>query len=220
MANILTKYLILAFAYLAVLYPLWVRLSNSPLVFDSTLPLNLFPYFGLAAFSMLWLHAISGAFEEWLRKYINFDHFVEITSTLILICIIAHPLLLLIGFGFNIGNIYLVYGTFYIWLAIAGWLLLITYDIGKKLKKYDFFVKNWNKILIISNIGFILTFFHSLGIGSNLQSGPLRIIWIFYGATAILAIIYTYAIKPFLIKSRNKKKPHPLTGHILFLATA
>jgi len=195
-----TKYLILAFAYLAVLYPLWVRFAATPMVFDSTLPLNLFPFFGLAGFTMLWLHAISGVFEEWLRKHINFDRFVYITSTLILICIIAHPLLLLIGLGFDVLSVFSYYEALYIWLAVVGWLLLITYDIGKKLKKYDFFVKNWNNILIISNIGFILTFFHSISIGSDLQSGLLRFVWIFYGVTAILAIIYTYGIKPLIAK--------------------
>lgn len=195
MNNKVTKYLILAFGYLAVLYPLWVRIESLQWGFDSTLLPNLFPLFGLAAFSLLWLHSISGVFEPWLRKYINFDKYVHDTSILILICIIAHPLLLLISLGFNVSSVYAIYGVKYIWFAIIGWCLLITYDIGKALKRYDFFVKHWQTILLISTIGFLLTFFHSLNLGSNLQSGPLRIIWIFYGATAILSTIYTYGIK-------------------------
>lgn len=188
------KYCILIFACLAVLYPLWVNIGNISWFFSLTVIFNLFPLFGLAAFTLLWLHAISGAFEPWLRKYIDFDQFVWITSILIFICIILHPLILLINVGFNFSPIFL-YGKLSIWLAIIGWLLLIVYDIGKLLKKkYRFFARNWNKILLISNIGFLLTFFHSLGIGDDLQSGPLRIIWIFYGITAIIAIIWTYGI--------------------------
>ena len=183
------------FAGLAVLYPLWVVGNNTNWSLDSSFVLNLFPLFGILAFTLLWLHVISGVFEPWLRQYIDFDRFVQNTSLLIFVSIILHPLLLLIPVGFNFTLIF-TYGKFYIWLAIIGWLLLITYDIGKFLKKkYNFFVRNWTKILLISNVGFVLTFFHSLSIGGNLQSGPLRIVWIFYGITAILGIIYTYGIK-------------------------
>ena len=196
MNRVIIKCCIVIFAYLAVLYPLWVNIGNMAWSFDSSSVFNLFPMFGLAAFALLWLHAISGAFEPWLRKYIDFDRFVQVTSILIFISIIFHPLLLLTNVNFNFGPIF-TYGKLYIWLGIVGWLLLIIYDIGKVLKKYDFFTRNWNNILLISTIGFLLTFFHSLAIGSDLQSGPLRIIWIFYGVTAILATIYTYGIKRF-----------------------
>ncbi|MSU60475.1 MAG: hypothetical protein EXS52_00980 [Candidatus Staskawiczbacteria bacterium] len=196
--NKITKYLILVFGYLAVLYPPWVRIGSLQWGFNSSLIPNLFPLFGLTAFSLLWLHSISGVFEPWLKKYINFDKYVHDTSILILICIIAHPLLLLLSLGFNTSSIYAIYGVKYIWFAIIGWCLLITYDVGKALKKYNFFVKHWNAILTISTIGFLLTFFHSLNLGSDLQSGLLRIVWIFYGTTAILSTIYTYGIKRFL----------------------
>jgi hypothetical protein len=115
-----------------------------------------------------------------------------------LISIILHPLLLLLIFRFNIGDIFLSYDNLYLWLGIIGLLLLLTYDIGKALKKYQFFVIHWNKILIISNIGFLLTFFHSLNLGTDLQSGGLRMIWIFYGITGMISIIYTYGIKRFI----------------------
>jgi len=200
MNKTITRYCIILFAYLAVLYPLWVRVKTLHWAFDGSLLQNLFPLFGLAAFSLLWLHSISGVFEEWLRKQFNFDQFVHVTSILILTSIILHPLLLLVILGFNLSNLFLYYGTGYILLAIVGWLLLITYDIGRALKKYDFFARNWNNILIISNIGFLLTFFHSLALGSDLQSGLIRIVWIFYGVTAILAVIYTYGVKRLLKK--------------------
>ncbi len=193
------KYFIIGFAYLAVLYPLWMRFKNLNWAFDFDLILaNLFPMFGLAAFAILWLHVMSAVFEPWLRKNFDFDKFVRWTSILVFIFIILHPLFLLITYDFSFNNIFLSYGAKYIWLAIIGWLLLITYDIGKAFQKHDFFVRHWRKILLISTIGFLLTFFHSLNLGSDLQSGPLRIIWIIYGATAILATIYVYGIKKFL----------------------
>ena len=199
MNNTITKYSIIIFALAAVVFPLWVRLSTLSWSWNfNQILFNLFPFFGLLAFTLLWLHSLCGVFEEWLRRYINFDQFVHITASIILVCLIAHPLLLLIGLDFNINNVFLYYSAKYIWLAIIAWILLITYDIGKALKKHAFFSRHWNNILIISNIGFLLIFFHSLVLGSDLQFGLLRFIWIFYGITAILAIIYTYGIKRFL----------------------
>lgn len=189
------KYSIIVFAYLAVLYPVWLRLSRLSLEFGPTLLTDIFPLFGLAAFALLWLHAISGVFEPWLRANFNFNRFVRVTSTLIFFCIVLHPLLLLISINFNFNTLFLYGPALYIKLGIIGWFLLISYDIGKALKKHNFFIRNWNKILIISTIGFLITFFHSLGLGSDLQSGPLRTVWIFYGVTAIAATIYNYGFK-------------------------
>ncbi len=189
------RYLIILLACLAVLYPLWQVGSTIDWRLGSSSLVSLFPLFGLAAFSILWLHAISGVFEKWLRQYIDFDFYVQVTSTLVLLSIILHPLLLLIVLKFNFIDLLHSAQPLYIALAISGWLLLISYDITKPLKKkFKFFSRNWSKILLISNIGFLLTFFHSIGAGDNLQSGPLRTLWIFYGVTAILAIIYTYGI--------------------------
>lgn len=197
----LPKYLVAIFAWVTVIYPLYVAFSNRGWSFDSSLISNIFPLLGILAFCLLWLHSISGVFEDWLRQQFDFDRFVHITASIILICIILHPLLLLIVMDFNISDIFLLYGVRAITLAIVGWLLLITYDIGKPFRNKEFIKKNWNKILIISNIGFLLTFFHSIEIGSDLQSGPLRFIWIFYGITAFLSIFYTYTIMPFLKKN-------------------
>jgi len=191
------KYLVVVFAYLAVFYPLWTRYSGMAWSYDlETILYNLFPGFGLTAFSILWLHSMSGVFEPWLRKHFDFDKFVHNTSIIIFVCIIIHPLLLFIAIDFNFNQLLSSGAAKYIQLGVIGWLLLITYDVGKALKKKnDFFVRNWNNILLISTIGFLFIFFHSLYLGTDLQSGPLRTVWIFYGSTAILATIYTYGIK-------------------------
>lgn len=189
------KYLVTVLACLAVAYPLWVRLNSLTWSAGVDLPSTLFPFFGLAAASLLWLHAISGAFEPWLRAHIDFDKFVQLTAGAILVCLIAHPLLLLISLGFRIWDLYAIYNINYIYIGAIAWLLLISYDITKPFKSQGFFARHWQKVLLISNIGFLLTFLHSLALGTDLQTGPLRAIWILYGITATLAIIYTYGIK-------------------------
>lgn len=192
------KYIIITLSYLSVLGPVWMGAKDLSWGLNSTLTANLFPLFGLAGFAMLWLHMVGAGLEPWLRKYIDFKKFVNNTSTIILILIVLHPLLLLVSFGFNVSAVFQNYSFLYLLLGIIGWLLLLTYDIGRALKRRDFFVRHWNKILLISTIGFIFTFFHSLGLGTDLQEGPLRVVWIFYGVTAILSTIYTYGIKRFI----------------------
>lgn len=195
----LIRYLLILFAYAAILYPLSVRISRLSWDLSSTRILfNLFPFFGLLAFSILWLHVMSGVFEPFLRKYIDLDRFVRITAMIVLVALIAHPLLLFFAVDFNLDAVF-SYGKNYIFLGLIGWMLLITYDIGKLLqKKYNFFVRHWNKILLTSTIGFLLIFFHSISLGSDLQSGALRVVWIFYGVTAILGTIYIYGVKRFM----------------------
>jgi hypothetical protein len=188
------KKLIALGAVAAVLAPIGVHIRNVAWA-DSSLLAAIFPVFGLLAFTLLWLHSISGVFEERLRKMFDFDAFVRWTALAILASIILHPLLLLFLIQFKVGLLFQGHSA-PIWLGVIGLVLLLTYDIGKMLKGHAFFARNWNAILIISNTGFILTFFHSLLLGSDLQAGLLRWLWIFYGVTAILAIIYTYAIRP------------------------
>ncbi len=189
----MAKKLVILLATFSVLTPIVVHIAHTSWS-AGTFVVNVFPIFGLLAFTLLWLHSMAGVFEEWLREHFDFDNFVHWTSIVIFVSIILHPLLLLILVKFNFNSIFRG-NPQAITLAVVGLLLLLTYDIGKALRKHERSSKHWRAILIISNIGFILTFFHSLSLGSDLQEGPMRILWIFYGVTAILGIIYTYGIK-------------------------
>lgn len=187
------KILVIIGATLAVALPIIVHIRNVSWQ-DSSLLIGIFPIFGLLAFTLLWLHSISGVFEEWLREKFDFDAFVHWSAWVILVSIILHPLLLLILVDFQFLAIFEGH-VLEIGLGLAGLILLLTYDVGKSLKKYEFFSRNWTKILVVSNLGFILTFFHSLMIGSDLQTGFMRYLWIFYGVTAMASIVYTYGFK-------------------------
>ena len=195
----ITKYIIWLVTAFAVVYPLWVR-SQSVYWAPSSFIATIFPFLGILAFTLLWTHSICGVFESWLQKYINMDLYVAITAKIILLCIILHPLLALVTVNFNLSNLYLAYGFLFIELGAIGWTLLIIYDVAKPFLKYEAVKKQWNNILTISTVGFIIIFFHSLFIGSDLQTGFLRTLWIFYGVTGILATVYTYGIKRFLFK--------------------
>lgn len=190
------KYLIYIFGLSAVIYPVlvwWGRVGPS---FGADVSISLFPLFGLIAISIMWLHVLGGAFRGWLQKYINFEKFVFWSSIIVFFSIIFHPLLLITRIGFeNFGLIFEYNEPKYIWFAIAAWFILVGYDIAKKFRNRGLFIKHWNKVKLVSNIGFFFALYHSLGVGSDLQDGPLRYVWIFYGISGICATVYTYGYK-------------------------
>ncbi|MCR4279491.1 MAG: hypothetical protein NUV78_02000 [Candidatus Zambryskibacteria bacterium] len=203
----MSKHLVIIFATLAVIVPIFFRIRNVPwnpslLTDGNALLAYLFPFFGLLAFTLLWLHAMSGVFEEWLREKFEFDKFVHWTAIIILVSMILHVLMLLVITRFNISSLF-EHNPAAIFLGIVGFVLLLTYDVGKIFRSREFFVRHWDKTLVVSTIGFIFIFFHSLMIGSDLQQGFMRWLWIFYGVTAILATIYTYGIKRFTKRSSH-----------------
>lgn len=196
MRNQIVKYSIIAFSWLVVIYPLFVAIQNRTWGWDDTLIANIFPLFGLAAFSLLWLHIVGPAVEPGIERHVNFRRFLDRTSSFILVFMLLHPTLLLWIIKFDIAV--LLGGGPYIQLGLIGLVMLLTFDIGDALRKRNFVQKHWEKILLVSTIGFILIFFHSLNLGHDLQEGPLRVVWIFFGITSILAAIYNYGVKRFL----------------------
>jgi hypothetical protein len=144
---------------------------------------------------MLWLHIVGAGLEGWLRKHVDFEAFVERTSYLIFILMLLHPILALVTYDFDIYVLGGEYGVWFVRLGVVGLALLLVYDVGRALRNKAFFIRHWQKVLIVSTIGFFVIFYHSLSIGSDLQSGFLRILWIFYGVSAALSFIYAYFIK-------------------------
>jgi hypothetical protein len=188
------KMLIVAGSVLAVSYPALVRITSLEWSVDTFLG-NLFPLLGLLAFTMLWLHIVGAGLEGWLRKHVDFEAFVERTSYLIFILMLLHPILALVTYDFDIYVLGGEYGVWFVRLGVVGLALLLVYDVGRALRNKAFFIRHWQKVLIVSTIGFFVIFYHSLSIGSDLQSGFLRILWIFYGVSAALSFIYAYFIK-------------------------
>ena len=192
----LIKWTIVLGACAVVLVPLGFHIVNTSWNTGSLISTT-FPMLGLLAASLMWLHTVSGALEEWLKQYVDLDYFSHWSSWLILVSFVLHPLLFLILIKFDVASLFSYQPRAFLF-GFLGFFMLITYDIGRALKKYNFFVRHWDTIRLLSTVGFLLTFFHSLALGSDLQEGLLRVLWIFYAVTAALATIYTYGIKRLL----------------------
>jgi len=159
---------------------------------------NTFPLFGLAAFSLMWSHYIVGS----LRRFYGFDKqaltkYFKGTSVLVLICILAHPLLLMLqlyldGFGLPPQS----YLEHYVapslaWAAGLGTISLIIFLLFELYRKFN--EKSWWKYIDYAQIlamGFI--FLHGLTLGRHLQFGWYKWVWYFYGISLIFAIIYNF----------------------------
>lgn len=195
------KIILSSLMFLAVFYPVLVWFKNSNLDLDSTIFRDIFPVFGLLAFSIMWLHIVGGVFKNFFDKYINFQKFVNQTSVIVLIFLILHPTLFLVHLtSKQIISIFTTGQPIYVWLGVISWIIFICYDIAKISKIQKFLNKYWQTIRFISTVPFFLILIHSLELGSDLQKGPLRFLWIFYGITALFATFYTYIFNSFIKK--------------------
>lgn len=179
------------FALCVVGYPLTVWYSNVSLNFDATLFSTIFPAFGLAAFTTMYLNIIGRPFAAWLEQYIPFKTFGRLSSKVVLLFLILHPLF---------ASLYLISTHILfspppgflqpILLGVIGFSALILYDIGRAFHKNALVTRYWVVIDVVSTIGFYLLWVHSLALGSDLQTEPLRTLWIAYGITAAIASCY------------------------------
>ncbi len=179
---------LLLLAILAVGYPLSVWYQGATLALDLNVLRELFPAFGLLAVTIMYLHIIGRPFKTSLEPYVSFDRFERISSYLVLVSIILHPLLRTVFL--LIQGISLIPPPAYvlpITLGALGFLMLVTYDLGKLFVRSPFIERHWNKIDVISTLGFYVVWTHALLLGSDLQIGPLRTLWLVYGLTAASA---------------------------------
>jgi len=185
---------------LAVGFPIWVWYDNAYLVWGKVALFEVFRVFGLVAFSVMWLHIVGGAYKKKLSRLINWQRFVNVSSMIVLISLILHPglmLVALISSGEGSPFDYVGSGsTFLIWSAIIAWIVFVAYDWLKDKKGNDLILRNWNRVKLISTLGFFLVLYHSLGVGSDLQAGALQKLWWFYGISAAVAMIYNYVYLP------------------------
>lgn len=195
------KITLIIFSLFVVLFPIYIWYLNADFVWDKLVLFEVFPVFGLIAFSVMWLHIVGGAFRRQLESAVDFQKFVDISSAVVLVALLLHPILLFIALnssGTLDPYIYVTSGDEYlITIAFVAWFVFVGYDVLKKFKGREIISKHWEKIKLVSTLAFFLALIHSLGVGSDLQNGTLRLVWCFYGISAGIATIYSYLFKPF-----------------------
>ncbi len=169
--------------------------------FSTLTAYSLFPLFGLLAFSLMWTHYIIGALRRKMAvdKSVTKDYFA-LTGWIVLLLICLHPGLLWFqlwrdGFGFPPSS----YLNNYVaptlkWAAMLGTASLLMF-LAFEFKRW-FGKKKWWVAIEYANVAAMFAILvHSLKLGTNLQSGPLRFMWLFYGLTLGISVIYIYTGK-------------------------
>lgn len=186
---------------LAVLFSLgtWGRALQWEL--DALSPYQLFPLFGLLAFSLMWTHYVIWA----LRVYTDAPAvalYSRVSWLLVLVSLLAHPMifhgaLLSDGFGFPPGSYVAYVGQGFVWavlLGTASWTAFMAYEL-----KWWFQSRPWWRYILAANtVAMVGIFIHGLILGSDLQSGWPRAVWYGYGLSLMLAYGYLVSRKRLL----------------------
>lgn len=162
---------------------------------------QIFPVFGLLAFSLMWAHYIMAA----LRQYLGLPKetlksYFEITSFFVLLCLIMHPGLLIFqlwrdGLGlppFSYLNNYVAKkNAGAVWLGTIGLVIFLAFELHRWFGDR----KWWRYIQYASDVGMGLIFIHALKLGRQLQPGWFRMLWWTYGISLLGALAYIYVVK-------------------------
>lgn len=158
---------------------------------------ELFPLFGLLAFSLMWLQVV------FVHIFVNigatFHRWFSVSAGLgIFVFIILHPLLLATAQFEATEKLppeswyKVVSGKYrdYITIGIIAWLTFLAYDVARLVKKASWYPRYSWIIRYTGHAAFLLIFIHGLGLGTHLQGGFARVIWVFFGASALILMLW------------------------------
>ena len=158
---------------------------------------DLFPIFGLVAFSLMWSHYIVSAVRQyWGINKQTLNTYIEVTSLLVLVAICAHPGILewtlwKNGLGLPPINALRLYDNsmrLFVTFGMVSLLVFLAYEFRRWFSQKPW----WKFVGFATDAAMLLIFVHSLKLGRNLQAGWFKLVWWFYGVTLILALIYLY----------------------------
>ncbi len=159
---------------------------------------SFFPLLGIAAFSIMWTHYISGSVRRKLGIEAKENKmYLTYSSLVVLALILLHPGLLIYqlnrdGFGLPPKSYLTVYAEPAMKLAIGfgtiSLLIFLAFEFKKKFEK-----KSWWKFVEYAQlVAMGLIFYHGLTLGRELSVPWYRAVWFFYGISFVAAVIYNY----------------------------
>lgn len=154
---------------------------------------QLFPLFGILAFSVMWSHYIVGA----IRRYAVVDKrylqtYFSGTAYFVLIMLLLHPGLLLLQLQQDKAGLPLTYVhpdlRIYVVLGMVAWVAFLTYELHRFYGERSW----WRYVVIASDIAMILVLIHGFKLSSQLMPSWFTILWVVYGITLVAVIAYGY----------------------------
>jgi hypothetical protein len=153
---------------------------------------ELFPVFGLVAFSLMWSHYIIGA----LRGFYDvpkdsFSRYYQVTFVVVLGALLLHPGLLtwqLWRDNIGIPTDYVAPDMrLYIIIAEIAWVAFLTFEMHRFYRHKSW----WHYVERASDVAMVLILIHALNLGTSLVSGWFKVVWIFYALSLLAAITYS-----------------------------
>lgn len=166
-----------------------------------------FPLFGLIAFSILWSQYIVLAITKVLGIHAKeLGQYFSITGWIFLLAIFLHPGLLVWqlwrdGFGLPPES----YLRHYVapgleWAALLGsvsFLIFLAYELHRWYGDRSW----WKYMTYLTDVAALAIFIHSFKLGTSVQGGWFRGVWIVYGVTLLVGLVY---IRIYPLVSTNK----------------
>ena len=162
---------------------------------------DVFPLFGLLAFSIMWSHYMAVELSWQFKitdKAVLYQYF-RVTSFVVLAAICLHPGLLIWqlwrdGQGLPPSS-YLHYVKpglrFAVLLSTASLFIFLAYE----LKRWYGTRKWWRFVGYASDLAMLAIFIHSLTLGTQIVGGWFRGVWFFYGASLVVVLLHKYIRK-------------------------
>jgi len=159
--------------------------------------LGLFPLFGLTAFSIMWSQYMASAGRQLLKlNSAVLKRYYDITGYIVLIAILLHPGLLTWQLWRNGGGLppgselsYVLPSLkAFIILGMINLIILLLFELRRVFASRHW----WRYMTYLVDIVMLSIFVHAFRLGSQIQSGWFRAVWLFYGASLIICLAYIY----------------------------
>jgi hypothetical protein len=157
---------------------------------------QVFPIFGLLAFSIMWSQYMIAAAKKYLGYTDEIDTYFTVTGFLVLASILFHPGLLIAqrfrdGYGLPPGSYVSYVAPTEKWIVLLGsvcLLIFLSYELKWWFKEHSW----WRYIVLLNDVAIVAIFYHGLRLGQTLQSGWFQIIWYCYGILLVSVLAYKY----------------------------
>lgn len=173
-----------------------VRVGDKPL--DTY---DLFPLFGLIAFSLMWTHFVAGAIRRWLDlPKSTLRVYFKVTGWAVLALILLHPGLFIVqlwidGFGFPPFSYLSLYPALLSQIALLcgtlSLLAFLAFELHRKFRNASW----WKYVEYCNLLAMVAILYHGFTLGGELSVGWFQIVWLIYLVTFIGAVGYTYIHK-------------------------
>jgi hypothetical protein len=157
---------------------------------------QLFPVLGLLAFSIMWSHYLVGELDRVFRARIDRGNFFRNTGYVVLAAILLHPGILIYqrlrdGYGLPPGSYESYVAPGMAWLTILGSISLLAF-LAYELHRFYASRAWWKYVVAAGDAAMLGIFLHGLRLGSLLQAGWYREVWLFYGLTLLIVVARKY----------------------------